>query len=688
MNRRRLFNTNQQGQSLVELLVTIGIAAILMPAFLVGFSATRQGRAQQGERLQAITYLKEAAEAVRIIRDNGWSNFETAGDYCPQPVLGGTTWELKSFPQGTSCDIPAAGFTRKITINSVYRNNTTHAIDPNGSSGSTTIDPSTKSITISVGWSAPIASEVSQVMYVTRHDNLSYLDTNLADFTAGARTGTTVTNMIGGEIMLGGTGSSDWCNPNSSGIVKYSLTGNGSWTAISAVAATSSTPGHAYTTFGFNQSGNPLDSVNVSNPSSGSPVITAGSSFTADNIKTYGLYADPTSTYVYLTSNSNQKQVDVVDTTNFSSSVASFKSSGGEAGYSTYVTTVSGTKTGFLTAASGSVYKLYSYSVGSAPSGNLSQLGSANLAGIGYRVVIVGNYAFVATGSASNQLQIFNVSNPSSMTPVTFTNGFSIANLQGGSPKGAVDLSVDSSGRYVFLATSYVDSTHPDVFMIDVGTPSAPTIVSTGNTFRSGAGMSPTGIIPVSGNHMIVVGSGGDEYQVFWTYPSISNCGGFSLVSPGTKISGVAGVSESDGDNFAYILTDDSTGYFQVVPGGAGGSGAGSGGTGTFISQGIPVTALSSNATFNNFFPIADVPEPTTITYQIGVAPTCASAFTFIGPDGTSATTYATASAIPLSGPSGYANPGRCFKYKVNMDSHGSSSLTPILYQVNVNYSP
>lgn len=675
-----------EGQSLVELLVTIGIAAILMPAFLVGFSATRQGRAQQGERLKAISYVQEATEAVRLIRDNGWESFPVNGTYCPQPVAGGTTWELKPFPQDTTCDIPSMGFTRKIVIDNVYRNNITHAIDTAGSSPSTTLDPSTKSVTISVSWNTPRNSSLSQVLYVTRHDNLSYLDTNVTDLTAGVKNGTTVTNILGGEIELGGTGASDWCNPNSAGITKYSLTGNGSWTAISAVAPNGATPGHAYTTFGFNQSGNPLDSVNITDASP--PVITAGSSFTADNIKTYGLYADPTSPYVYITSNSNQKQVDVINTTNFSSSVASFKSSGGEAGYSAYVATVNGIKTGFLTAASGSVYKLYSFTVGNTPSGALSQNGSVNLAGIGNRVIVLGNYAFVATSSTTNQLQIFNISNPASIQPVNFTNGFSVGSLQGASPKGAVDLAVDTSGRYVYLATSYVDSSHPDVFIIDVGTPTAPVVTASVNTYDAVNGaMSPTGLVPVSGNHLIVVGSGGEDYQVFWTYPRFQHCGGFNLAS-GTKINAVAGISESDGDNFAYILTDDSSGYFQIVPGGAGAGSGGGGGVGTYISQGIPVTALTSNAIFNNFFPIADVPPPTTISYQVGVAPTCSSPFTFIGPDGTTGTSYATASAIPLTGPAGYQNPGECFKYKVTMNANGSSSFTPILYQVNVNYSP
>lgn len=444
-----------KGQSLIELLIAMGIVAILMPAFLIGFSATREGRAQQDQRIQAIAYMREAAEAVRIIRDNGWSSIATNGTFCPQPVVGGTTWQLATFPQNSTCDTPASGFTRKIVIADAYRNNTTYVIDPNGSSSSTFDDSSTKAVTISVSWNAPIVnSSVSEVLYFTRHDNLSYLDTTVANFNAGIKNGTTVTDIIDGEVELGGSGASDWCNPNGAGIVKYNLTGNGKWTAIGAVAPNGSTSGHAYTTFGFNQSGNPLDSVNVTDPTSGSPVITAGSSFTANNIKTYGLFADPTSSYVYITSNSNKYQVDVVNTTNFSQNAATFNSSGGEPGYSVYVATVNNTKTGFLTAADTihNSYKLYSFAVGSAPSGKLTQISSTILAGIGYKVVVVGNYVFVATSSTTSPLQIFNAT---TLQPVSFTNGFSVGSLQGTSPQGAVDLSVDNSGQYVFLATGH-----------------------------------------------------------------------------------------------------------------------------------------------------------------------------------------------------------------------------------------
>lgn len=697
---------SQRGQSLVELVITMGLAIILMPAFLIGFSATRQGRAQQEERLQAVAYLKEASEAVRIIRDNGWSTIPANGTYCPQPVPNGSTWQLVTLSDPTkitTCDTPASGFTRTIVIGDVYRNNTTHAIDPNGSSGSTTLDPSTKSFTITLSWNTPISSSMSEVMYMTRHENLSYQDKLLADFAAGDSSGGTAVipgNGNDGDVVIGGGGEKDWCKPDPAGIVKYKQTGNGQEIAISAVAPNGATKGHAYTTFGNNQSGNPLDSLDITDATT--PVVTAGTSFTADAIKTYGLYADPNSSYVYLTSDSNQITVDVVKTTDFTKNAATFKLTG-ENGNSVYVAPINGTNVGLVTTTKSGVFHFSAFSVGSAPSGTLTQLGtSQNLSGTGNKVVVAGNYAFVATSSNTNQLQIFDVSHVNdatpSISPVTLTwNGASIASSQGAGAKGATDIAIDSSGKFIFLTTSYVDSTHPDVFIIDVSTPSAPKIIGQTNTNKDNAtAMSPLGIALVS-NHLIVVGSGGEEYQVYLTTTTLSNnsttCGGFTL-SGGSQIRAIVPVSEADKDNYAYIITDDSTGWFQIVPGGSG-SGTGSGGVGTFtfVSQPIPIPTLAAAATFNSFSPVADIPSTTSIKYQVAVAPTCASTFTFIGPNGSTDSntdTFATSSAIPLqaaSGVTGYQNPGKCFKYKAYLTT-SSSAFSPILHQVTVNYSP
>jgi hypothetical protein len=96
---------------------------------------------------------------------------------------------------------------------------------------------------------------------------------------------------------------------------------------------------------------------------------------------------------------------------------------------------------------------------------------------------------------------------------------------------------------------------------------------------------------------------------------------------------------------------------------------------------------------FNSFY--ANVIKPsasTDIQYQVAVGgddnANCATyGYKYIGPDGTANTKFATTSAaIPLAGPSGYQNPGRCFSYEAYLSS--DSTQTPSLNDFTANYSP
>lgn len=92
---------------------------------------------------QASFILEEGAEAVRIIRDDDWDNL---GDLVPStiyyPLFSGGTWTL-SETLGT-VDI----FTRTVTIEDVYRDDTSGDITSSGG----TEDELTKLINVEVSW--------------------------------------------------------------------------------------------------------------------------------------------------------------------------------------------------------------------------------------------------------------------------------------------------------------------------------------------------------------------------------------------------------------------------------------------------------------------------------------------------------------------------------------------------------
>ena len=634
----------QKGQSLIELILTIALVSIFFPALLTGFVSTRSNRAVTDQRQLANAYLNEAQEAIRVVRANGWSNLST-GTY--HPIVSGSTWILTSGPE------PIDGnFTRQIIIEEVKRDSDGN-IAQDG-----TLDPSTKLITISVSWNSPFPNSVSAKSYLTRHDSNIHTDTTIADF-SGIKNGTAVTETSGtnvpddGQIQLGSRIIGNWCNPTQTAIVTYNLPGQGITTDITAVV------GHAYTTTGGNASGNSMDSVNISDTSPPNlPVVTNGGSY--NNYKTYGIYSD--SGYTYLASDHPNLTVDIVRTSSQPyTQTGTFDASGGEEGKSVYAASTTLGYTGFVTAES----KLYSFDLNS-KSGSRPQYGSATLSGTGNRIIVVGNYAYIATSNTISQLQIFNISNPKNMTLV---KSFDVKNGQPGA-----DVFVSSSGTYAYFVTNYI-SGKPNFFLISVADPSNPVILGSSST----NGMNPKGVIAVSGNHAIVVGSGGQQYQVFTVNNgTLSYCGGMSPANI-TSINAIAAVSESDGDNYSYILTDDANKEFQIIQGGPGGV---STPTGTYEST---VFDAGGDVLLNGFAVNHLVPVATNIEYYVSIAKainnSCSGVtFSYAGP-------FATSSALPISiGSEEYQNPGRCMKYKVNL-STSDPTQTPILYDISLNYS-
>lgn len=630
----------RSGQSLVEVLLAMAIASFVLPALLTGVVSGREGKAQQIQRQQAVALMTEAVEAVRSVREKGWAGFAIDGIYHPDTSSG--SWGLVL---GTEV---VSDFTRSITVSSVERAPSGEIVTSGG-----TVDPSTKRVTVSVSWLTPRASSVTSDMYLTRYlDNATYEQTTVGDFTGGTLDSTSVTNTSGGEVTLGGegVGFSDWCNPNLS-INPVDLPKSGVANAISAIE------GKVFAGTGENASGVSYATVDINNatPPSGSVVNTF------NGYKTNSIFGEEN--YAYLGTDTNSKEVVIVDiTTSTPSEAGFFDLPGAGNGDSVYVTG----NTGLVTSGS----TLYSFDLTS-KSGSRSQIGSLGLAARGEEIVVVGNYAYIALDSGSTQLQIVDVSNPGSMSVV----GTASVNGQGGK-----DVFVNSGGTRAYLATAG-SSSQAEFFIIDI-------------TNKSGShsplasfdtnGMDPLAVTVLPGNKAIIVGSNGQEYQVIniANETSPASCGG---VDVDTGVRGLASVKETDGDAFSYIITGDASAELKIIEGFAGEVLSGSYESKTFDA--------GSSAAFNRFTASATVPTGTTIAYQVAVAPavsgSCGTAnFDFIGPDGTGSTEFtASTNPIPLLTSGGYQNPGRCMRYKVIFTTT-DPSIMPVLNDITINYSP
>ncbi len=636
---------NNRGQLLVELLVALGISAILIPAITTGFVASRQGQAQQQQRLEATTLAREAGEAIRILKEASWANVSVNGTYHPQ--VSGSTWSL----------VPGAetinGFSRVIEITDVRRDANGAIVESGG-----VLDPSTKHITATVSWGTPIVSAVIQPFYLTRITNASWVQTTQADFDAGTKTGVITTNTSGGEVTLGAGGRADWCAPNLS-IDALDLPKSGVANAITAIE------GKVFAGTGENSSGVSFANVTIANTDPPTAVISG----TFDGYKTNGVFGE--TNYAYLATDNNTKEIEIINlTTNPYSEAGYFNAPGNGDGNSIFVLG----NVGYMTAAD----KLYTFDL-SSKTGSRTQLGSVTLAGTGAKVFVVGNYAYVALAGVAQELQIIDVANPSSLSVV------GQADVNG---QAAADVFVNASGTRAYLATG-ADPSKSEFFIIDTSTKigSRPSVGQ-----YNANGMNPKGVTVVPGNKAILVGTGGtQQYQVIdivdETQPVQCTSDGRSggLVVP-TGVRGVASVLEADGDAYSYIITGDTSSELKIIEGGPGGRYAANG---TFESSTLDATM---SAAFNRFAANATLPPGTTIEYQVSgadaVSGSCTGAvFTYVGPDGTSATKFATGSATPLSSGPGYKNPARCFRYKVFLSTTDQSSA-PIFTDITVNYSP
>lgn len=677
---KQIFNFQNLGQSLVELVLLMGLLAVLLPVLMTGFASSREGKAQQKQRLKATALLKETEEAVRSVREKDWVNFAQNGIFHPVSNADGT-WSLSVDPITTN------GFIQQITISNVYRD-IEDKIAPTGR-----LDPSTKKIVITISWTQPYISSITSTAYLTRRDNLVYTESCTTHFDSGNKYGTAVVetstnpdprctsqSLVDGEVKLAAGGAADWCQPKLT-IEKYNISGNGVGVAVSSVAGSSpGQPNQAYITTGENASSYSLYSLTITNPLYPDPPVPSTYQY-YNNHKDYGVFAN--NSYVFVTTDHPSLTVDIVNKSTFTQ--AGYYGLGDKPAYSVFI---SG-NTGYVTAGK----KLYAFDVTTieGPSQSQNTLWSVNLLGnaTGQKVIVLGNYAYIASSATtdSRQLQVVDLTSHNIYTPPA-SGGQSI-----NTDKPGVDLAVVNN--FVYLVTNYKTSGDPDFFVIDISTPSSPTVVGRATTT---GGMNPTGIATTPGNVVIVVGSGGDQYQVFnvSTPSSPSQCGKLKDPNGAQKINAVSTLQETDNDVYSYILTTNGGNQqFQIIAGGPGGQTTTSG---TFTSK---IFEPGYQTAFNRFIANASLPSAaTTIKYQVastlvGMDGTCATAtFTFIGPDtnnpsGYSTNGYFTGNGIIPYGNlvSGYQNPGSCFQYKVYFNTTDTNQ-TPIFNDMTINFSP
>lgn len=143
----RLKGILANGFGMVEVIVSIAVVAGLL--YGLGSVAQRSMRlaTHNLRNVQANFLLQEGLEAVRVLRDSGWSaniaSITNGIDYYLDYT--GGVWQLVASPSSPILGI----FERKIRFDEVKRN-ASDDISPSGA-----IDPNTRKVTVSISWDSP-----------------------------------------------------------------------------------------------------------------------------------------------------------------------------------------------------------------------------------------------------------------------------------------------------------------------------------------------------------------------------------------------------------------------------------------------------------------------------------------------------------------------------------------------------
>lgn len=612
----------KKGQIIIELLVAFGLAGILLPALLSGLVGVRAGKVQQQQRVIATGLLKEGEEAVRSVREADWNNIVSPAVTMGlpyHPVTGSGSWSLSPGEE------TLGDFTRSIVFSEFAPE-----------------DPSLKKVEITVSWGSCPTSCVTSTLYLARWKNTSLTDS--------------------GTVQPQGQGFGNWCAPSLAQTI-VDLNRQGHPTSLRATETPNAVDGsRVLAGTGANSSGPAFTNLKIIGDSP--PVVTnLGDYNGTPQVKVNGFSGD--SHYAFL--GTDNRGIEFLDlTTNPISKIGSFNPSGMKNVNDVYVVG----NTGYAVTSD----KFYIFGISpdrktSTPSGTLDLANGA-------RVVVdpSGLYAYVPNPDPAGELKIIDVhSDPMNLTGADVTN----VDVDGAAGR---DVFINPSATRAYLATA-ADPNKPEFFIINITDPKNPSIFTDNATYDTN-GMDPYGLTLVTDNYVIMVGFGGNEYQVFnVANDQVSFCPNHALGTDYLNIdSGVYAVSsvlQSNGNAYSYIATGDAGAELRIIEGGPGGGGSGS--NGLFESETLPVPDPGHDVVFNSFSGTVDPDLSYKISIKPGISGSC------------SGVSYSDSDFMSIvSGPlplgiigAGYANPGECMRYRV-YDSGDFSKP----FSVTFNYSP
>lgn len=453
-----------RGQSLVELLIALGIFVTMVSVVVFILLSSYVSNLKSGENTQALFLAEEGLEAVRSIRDNNWGNL-AAGSHGLE--VSGSDWMFSGSQEDLSSKLKEGA--RQVIVED--------------------IDSSRKKITSKVTWKSPqgLPRETSLV-------------SRLTNWTGAASAARWVLPTKEGSLNL--SGNQDGLKVQAQGNYAYLVRNGGS-------------PDFAVIDISDTQ--NPLLVGSLSLTGNPRDIVVSGS-------------------YAYVASDSDTQEFQIIDVSNPSSPSISgaFDAPGGANASGIYFSA----STAYLVRRSSAQDEFLAINVSDPSSPTL--ISSLNLASAGNAVVVLGNYAYVASSFDNQELQIIDM---------TVSNQPRIS--------GSYNLSGSSDGFSIagFGGRVILGRNNGLIYLFDVENPNSPVFLGSFNA------QGVVNDLALGGNYVFLTAdSSGAEFQVVdISAPASPSPIGSLDISPSS------GVAFDQGEDRAFIASGADNEEFIIL---------------------------------------------------------------------------------------------------------------------------
>ncbi|MBI5912907.1 hypothetical protein HY839_00510 [Candidatus Azambacteria bacterium] len=149
----------EKGVGMLEIVIAVSIISAAFFSVVQVSAFTLKVMQGRNDKARALAYAQEGIEAVRNMRDGGWTANISGLTFGATYYLttSGSQWALT----GTNPGMLGSKFTRTIVLANVSRD-----INDNIATSGGTDDPKTKKVTTTVSWGSP-AKSIQLVTYIT-----------------------------------------------------------------------------------------------------------------------------------------------------------------------------------------------------------------------------------------------------------------------------------------------------------------------------------------------------------------------------------------------------------------------------------------------------------------------------------------------------------------------------------------